>query len=87
MNYPTHVYICPGSHPCNGNTYDFIQVLDEQELNDKLKEGFCLTLPEAMAKEVFAKEHIAMITPRAKSTKPRGKRIKPEEIQGENNAT
>lgn len=57
MIYPTLVYICPGSHSYNGGTYDFIQVLNEEELNNKLKEGYYLTLLEAMSKKAFVEEH------------------------------
>lgn len=52
ITFPTIVYKCPGNHQCTGSTYDFIQVKSEEGLSEKLKQGYSLTLPEAMGEKV-----------------------------------
>ena len=46
--FPTIVYKCPGSHHCAGGTFDFIQVKDETELEEKIKSGYRLSITAAL---------------------------------------
>lgn len=48
MKFPNFVYRCPGSHQCPGGTYDHRRVSDEEELQERLDEGWSETLPEAL---------------------------------------
>ena len=49
--FPTIIYKCPGEHQCTGGTYGFIQVISESSLSEGLKNGYSLTLPEAMGEK------------------------------------
>lgn len=55
MEYPTMVFKVPGKHVRPNGTYDFTGVSNAEELAAKLKEGWFLTLPEAIEpkKETF----------------------------------
>lgn len=48
MKFPTMVYRCPGPHQCPGGTYAFLGVSNETALTTALKDGWMLTMPEAM---------------------------------------
>ena len=51
MKFPNMVYRCPGSHACQGNSFDYAQVRNEAELHQKLADGWFVTLPEAMGEK------------------------------------
>lgn len=63
--FPAMLYRCPGHLPCAGMTYTFICVNDNQELDSVLKDGWSLTLPEAIERhnklEFLKKEAAAKV--------------------------
>ena len=53
MSFPTLVYKSPGNHfGPNGSTYNYAGVADQEELDKRLSEGWCLTLLGAVTGEV-----------------------------------
>lgn len=53
MSFPTLVYKSPGNHfGPNGSTYNYVGVTDQEELDKRLAEGWCLTLLGAVTGEV-----------------------------------
>lgn len=51
LSFPTLVYKTPGSHACDGATFDYLPVHNEDELANAIKRGYYLSLPEAIANE------------------------------------
>lgn len=49
MSFPTLVYKCPGNHQCQGGTYNYKPVADQDELDALLADGWNKSLPDAMA--------------------------------------
>lgn len=50
MKFPTIVYKCPGDHEAfGGQTYSYVGVADEVEMEAMLKSGWFASLPEAVA--------------------------------------
>lgn len=47
MKFPNLVYRCPGTHQCKGGTFDYRQVLDEDQLVDAIKAGWYPTIEAA----------------------------------------
>ena len=50
--YPRLVYTAPGPHECNGGTYGYELVKDEDEFQAALSVGFFPSVPEALAGKV-----------------------------------
>lgn len=46
--FPAMVYKAPGKHLGAGGSYDFVGVENAEELKAKLKDGWFLSLPEAI---------------------------------------
>lgn len=47
MKFPTLVYKCPGHHSMPKGSYDYLAIVDEDQLKEALKNGWFLTLDEA----------------------------------------
>lgn len=48
MNFPNFVYRVPGNHQCNGGTYDFKSVHDEDELLEAIQAGWKFSIVDAL---------------------------------------
>lgn len=48
MEYPDLVYKCPGDHQRPGGTFNYLQVKNEAELDTAIKDGWLVTLPDAI---------------------------------------
>ena len=51
MKFPSLVYKCPGRYLCPGGTYTYVPVRNEEELQQRLSEGYHETMPQAMGTE------------------------------------
>ena len=49
MDLPTILYRCPGPYSRPGGTYALLPVADEQALAEAERNGWCRTMPEAIA--------------------------------------
>lgn len=49
MDFPRLVFTSPGPNPCNGGTYGYKLVADDDEYESALKAGFFATVPESLA--------------------------------------
>jgi hypothetical protein len=52
MDFPTLVYICPGDHQRLGGTFSTKPAINAKALATLLDAGYCLTLPEAIGRDV-----------------------------------
>ncbi len=82
MNFPTFVYKCPGPHPIprSDKTYQYVPVDSEEEMKQRLEEGWYATKEEAAdpppAKPVEAPKPV--VAPKAaEAPKPVAKTAEP----------
>lgn len=48
MNYPRNVYKSPGSHDCQGGSFDFMSVNDKEEHDIAIIDGWHDSIPDAL---------------------------------------
>jgi hypothetical protein len=48
MNYPRNVYKSPGSHSCQGGSFDLMSVNDEEEHEIAIIDGWFDSIPDAL---------------------------------------
>lgn len=48
MNYPRNVYKSPGSHDCQGGSFDLMSVNDEEEHEIAIIDGWHDSIPDAL---------------------------------------
>lgn len=48
MNYPRNVYKAPGSHDCQGGSFDLMSVNDEEEHEIAIIDGWHDSIPDAL---------------------------------------
>jgi len=51
MIYPAFVYKAPGVNQCQGGSFDYVVVNDDEERADKLANGWFGSIPEALKGE------------------------------------
>lgn len=54
MNYPRNVYKSPGSHNCQGGSFDFMSVNDEEEHEIAIIDGWHDSIPDALERKKSA---------------------------------
>jgi hypothetical protein len=53
MNFPRLVFRCPGTELCVGGTYSYKSVIDQEQFEISIADGWHSTLPDALSPPVI----------------------------------